>query len=392
MTWHRRPRWLPFLVLFGLLACRPDAPATLTPPEPLAAGPLPTFTATLPPPALPTSTPPPTPTPWPSDLNPLTGLPAAHPQFLSRRPVAIKITNFPRYVRPQSGLGHADLAFEYYIEEGLTRFIAIFYGDEAQRVGPVRSGRYFDAHVTRMFQAFLVFKYADRRVMDYLFHSELAPYLLVVENNECPPFALGQNTFDTYNNVFFDLVKFHQVCAAQSEATDAAPALRPFPFDPSPPAGQPGVRIYIRYSVDSYHVWDYDPAQGRYQRYQETTDMRDGRLESYAPLTDALDGRPIQADNVVVLFVQHTFANRFDKDDEVFHINLEGFGPAVLFRDGIAQEAYWRRTEMYQPLQITDAEGNPLPLRPGVSFYEVLGLSSRYWIAPEGWRFVFQFP
>ena len=75
--------------------------------------------------------------------------------------MAIKVANHPRYIRPQSGLTLADNVFEYYIEGGLTRFIAIFYGNSSEWVGPVRSGRYFDENIQRMYQAFLVFKFAD---------------------------------------------------------------------------------------------------------------------------------------------------------------------------------------------------------------------------------------
>ena len=103
----------------------------------------------------------------------------ADPQLLERRPIAIKITQYPRYVRPQLGLTLADVAFEYYIEDGLTRFIAVFYGNNSDMVGPVRSGRYFDEHVVRMYQAFFVFKYADPRVYDYYKKSDLERRLIV---------------------------------------------------------------------------------------------------------------------------------------------------------------------------------------------------------------------
>ena len=38
------------------------------------------------------------------------------PSLLERRPLAIKVANYPRYIRPQSGLTLADNIFEYYIE------------------------------------------------------------------------------------------------------------------------------------------------------------------------------------------------------------------------------------------------------------------------------------
>src|SRR5687767_1955906 len=83
--------------------------------------------------------------------NPLTGLAFADPSLAERRPMAIKITNSPDYVRPQSGLSLADVVYEYYIEWGDTRFIAVFYGNDAEQVGPVRSGRFFDEHILRMY-------------------------------------------------------------------------------------------------------------------------------------------------------------------------------------------------------------------------------------------------
>src|SRR5574341_981669 len=145
-----------------------DSPYSAAAPTPLSLptvnplAPTPTDTVILPE-SLPTEVTVPTITALTS-LNPLTGLPPSDPSLMERRPLAIKVANYPRYVRPQSGLTLADNVFEYYIEAGLTRFIAVFYGNDSEWVGPVRSGRYFDEHVQRMYHAYLVFKFADPRV------------------------------------------------------------------------------------------------------------------------------------------------------------------------------------------------------------------------------------
>ena len=119
-----------FLSLSVLLAaCGPTAPVT---------GPTPTETpvasAT---PQPPTATPSPQPSPtvlyppegygpsnFPSNVDPLTGMQAADPTLLDRRPLLIKVQNLPRNSRPQWGLSLADIVFEYYSEEGGTRFAA----------------------------------------------------------------------------------------------------------------------------------------------------------------------------------------------------------------------------------------------------------------------------
>jgi hypothetical protein len=328
-----------------------------------------------------------------TNTNPLTGLTAADPELLERRPIAVKITQFPRLVRPQSGLSLADVVYEYYIESGVTRFIAIFYGNDAEQVGPVRSGRFFDEHIARMYQAFFVFKYADPRVYDYYKDSDLKDYLVVPGNGACPPFVVGDTKRDTYNNIFFNTVKFKDCIARRKGVDNDRPPVRSSFFSTLPPlSDNQAERIYTRYSLDDYNYWQYMPEENRYQRYQEVDSLRQGKAPAYAPLTDALTGLPVMADNVVVLFVQHRFANKFDEEDEVYHIDMYGTGDAYVFRDGIAVEATWNRTQLDQPILLTSSLGAPIYLKPGVTFYQVIGATSESWREGTDWRFNWQAP
>src|SRR5215470_809427 len=72
---------------------------------------------------------------FPLGVDPLTGQVVADPASLNRRPMVVKISNAPPLVRPQAGIGAADLVFEHYAEGGLTRFSAVFYSDAPNRVG-----------------------------------------------------------------------------------------------------------------------------------------------------------------------------------------------------------------------------------------------------------------
>ncbi len=328
-----------------------------------------------------------------TNTNPLTGLTAADPTLLERRPIAVKITQFPRYVRPQSGLSLADVVYEYYIEDGLTRFIAIFYGNDAAMVGPVRSGRFFDEHIARMYQAFFVFKYADPRVYDYYTDSDLRNYLVVPGKGACPPFLVGPTTRDTYNNIFFNTVKFKDCIAKrQSVDNDRPPVRSGFFSNLAPRSDLIAERIYTQYSLDDYNYWRYLPKENRYQRYQEVDSQKKGKTASYAPLTDALTNQPIMADNVVVLFVQHRFANKFEEEDEVYHIDMYGSGDAYVFRDGIVVEATWNRVQLDQPILLTSSLGAPVYLKPGVTFYQVIGETSESRQEGTDWYFVWKNP
>src|SRR3989344_7583982 len=56
------------------------------------------------------------------------------------RPLGIMIENHEES-RPQSGLSQADVIYEAVAEGGISRFLAVFYCNSAEIVGPVRSAR-----------------------------------------------------------------------------------------------------------------------------------------------------------------------------------------------------------------------------------------------------------
>ena len=292
--------------------------------------------------------------------------------------MAIKVTNYPRYTRPNSGLSLADQVFEYYIEGGLTRFTAVFYSNDSEWVGPVRSGRFFDEHIARMYQAFLVFKFADKRVLDYFKTTDIAEYLVVPTIGSCPPYQLMQTrNIEAYNNNYFNTVLWND-CITKNDLPSDKPNLRSGFYSNDIPS-LPGVearKIFTYFSEYSYNYWDYIPETGQYQRYQEVDDIRAGKEESYALTIDNVNGLAVKASNVVVVFVYHEFANPFQEDDEVYHIDLTGSGEAYVFRDGLGFTAKWIRMNLDQPLVLTTEYGAPINLRPGVTFYEVIGTNS----------------
>jgi hypothetical protein len=340
------------------------------------------------------------------EINPLTGLPASDLALLNRRPMAIKISNYPRAIRPQYGLNLADVVFEYYIEWSETRFIAIFYGNDAKQIGPVRSGRYFDEHITRMYHAYYVFNFADPREYTYFLGGDLEKYMVVpgCDSCSCPPFFMHRVnpliSDSPHYQRYFDSTRFGE-CRSRKAADNIRQTLRNGFFSVTPPLDQLSVaRIFTHYSRCDYNYWEYDPNAGRYLRYQETSpdqlsepaqDCSD-TPETYAALTDALTRQQVAADNIVVIYVSHTFANQNEQDDEIYHIDLVDSGKAFVFRDGLGMPARWMRTDIDQPLLITTPSGSPIYLRPGRTFFEVIGETSTSWSDGLDWHFDFRTP
>jgi hypothetical protein len=328
----------------------------------------------------------------PSNHNPYTGLIPEDASRLERRPMAVKITNFPRRVRDyQYGLSHADVAYEYYIEDWLTRFTAVFYGQDAERVGPVRSGRYIDEHITRMYQSYLVFANADDRVETHLLESDLLQRMFVPTGLNCPPLCRDRSIND-YNNFFVDTAGMTEYTRKIGHENVRQPARSTY-FDFLPPTWPLEVdEVNIRYSLSSYHIWRYNPQRGLYERFSDAIDAPSPAEEIYQPHIDILTGEQVSAENVVVLVVDHNFKTERHRNAQVFDIVLLAEGQAYVFRNGRATPAIWQRDEMDQPIRLLSLNRSPLALAPGRTFYIVINPESSLEQEDNLVRFTFFIP
>ena len=326
---------------------------------------------------------------FPDYVNPLTGLTASNPLLLNRRPIVIKIPNYPHNVRPQSGISLADHVFELYLEAGLTRFAAVFYGNEAVKVGPIRSARISDEHLMRMYNAIFVFNGADKRTLEYYDEQNLNEDLFVVER-ECPPLCRDA-TIPTYNNLFGNTTLISNYITNNGTDNSRYDLATNYFYS----LGGHGVitasRIYVKYSYANYAYWEYDPIDHRYLRYQGSVDLVNGQEEVYTLLTDALTNQPIAADNVIILFVPHEFYYK-SSDTEMFKINMVDSGKAYVFRNGKGEEAVWQRTAENKPLSILLTDGSPYPLKPGVTFFQVIHTTSQFIQNGQTWTYIFERP
>ncbi|MCU0512549.1 MAG: DUF3048 domain-containing protein, partial [Anaerolineae bacterium] len=254
----------------------------------------------------PTATPPPlTATPAgatgadsnPPGINPLTGLPLADPAVLARRPILVKVSNSPALVRPQAGIGAADLVFEHYTEAGVTRFSALFYSTLPPRVGSIRSARLIDYELAPMYQALLAFAGGSIGVEKRIFGSAAVTEVLCADREDrarCaveaeviapsglvppsefadraykgvfygPPYYFRDEQIPVPHNLFVNLPALADLAARQGQ--QQAVDLRGLAFAPAAPAGAEGagLMLEVRYRTTLVE-WHYHPADGLYYR------------------------------------------------------------------------------------------------------------------------------
>ncbi|MCS7251640.1 MAG: DUF3048 domain-containing protein [Thermoflexus sp.] len=302
---------------------------------------------------------------FPPDVNPLTGLRVPNPIVLNRRPLAIKISNYPPVVRPQSGMDLADLVFEHYAEGGVTRFTAIYLGQDAELVGSVRSARLIDLEIPAMFKAILAYSGASVGVNARIRASDF------IERALSPDFGVGEPVFWRIprEGVAVEHTLFTSTRRLWEEATrrgiNQPQDLRGMIFSEQPPSsGQSVSTLTIPYRVEPVS-WRYDRGSQRWLRWIVGQ-----------PHMDALTGRQLSAANVVVVYAHHQTTDILEDRLGNYSIEIQiwGSGPVRIFRDGQMWEGQWQRFRREDMLRFVDAQGQPIPLKPGNTWFQMVPL------------------
>jgi hypothetical protein len=332
--------------------------------------------------ATPTSTPTlvPTPTKVPTiealptlspDVCPLTGEKVSDPNALERRPLAVKISNFPSAVRPHAGLSRADIVFEHLTEAGLTRFTAIFLCQEAEKIGCIRSARLIDLEIPAMYKAILIFSGVSPGLVPRFQNCDFSDRLLSPD----PLFRDPDSDDIIYrvpaegkayeNTLFTDTETLWQ--ATEKRGWNSRQDLSGMVFAEEPPdGGSPATYLSIVYHTKyATAEYQYDPDRQAYLRSVVGE-----------PHLDEITGEQIAVRNIVVLYANHVETDIIE--DELgahsIEIQLWGEGPAVILRDGQAYEVRWIRPQRLDILRYTDSEGRPFPLKPGNTWVQLVPL------------------
>jgi hypothetical protein len=340
----------------------------------------------VPPTATPSETPVPAygPDTYPDGVNPLTGQAVDDPAVLERRPLLIKVSNESEQVRPWSGLASADHVWEYQMEGfAQTRFTAVFYSQTPERVGSVRSARLIDVkELVDMYGGILVNSGASTNIhaggpprINELLRA--APWTNRVVNAD---FGFGPPYLVRIQGVPREgIASWHTLFAvpeaiwtwAAENGFDQKQPLEGLAFSPvTPEGGTQTVEAVVDYPGSGpKHTWRYNAETGRWESY--TNDVQDGDT-----LTPA--GEPLAFDNVVVLYAVHYEADFIeDEPNQLYAVGqeLQGEGDAVLLRDGMRYAVTWRREAPDQMMRFYDGAGNPIPFKPGTTWFNVVSIA-----------------
>lgn len=270
-----------------------------------------------------------------------------------QRAVMVSIENAPR-ARPQSGLSEASIVYEFLVEGGITRFLALYWSEIPDKIGPIRSLRPYLIHTAREYDPLLLhagaspagFKLLNEVQIEHLDQIFKGSYYWRSNERKTPhnlytaDFMVNDYLNDLTGWKYKPRFSFQQISFFSTGINkDRAE------------------KIVINYWGNYKVFFKYDSDQNNYKRFLNGFDH---------PHLDS-NGRQLKADNIIVQFVDT------DIKDEVgrLRMKLQGEGKALIFRNGVVVEGEWQKdgtgyTKFY------NNTGKRVNLNPGQTWIQVV--------------------
>lgn len=263
----------------------------------------------------------------------------------------VMVDNYAK-ARPQIGLDKADMVYEMVAEAGITRFMGVFYHHQVEKIGPIRSARYYFVQLAKGYDSPLAHAGGSEDSLNMLVSLKVKD-LDEIYN------AGGYFWRDKKRPMPHNLYSSTELLL--KGAKDKGYSLVPLPELPRGQEwkGEAGTSFSIDYSVDKYEYrvsWEY-------------ADKKYARLINGKPHIME-DQTAITADNVAVISAKTK--NIVKNKIVLSEVDIVGRGEALYFINGLMINGSWVKKSEASPLQLLDAGGQPMKFRQGNIWIQVV--------------------
>lgn len=257
---------------------------------------------------------------------------------------------------PQSGIGKADLLVEIPVEAGITRFMAFFYHNTPDTIGPVRSARHYAYDVIRAYDGIFAHCGGSPQAYDVIKSGEVKD----IDEMSCGDAFWRTEDRKAPHNLYTSYDKLSKKSAEKEFSTVSLTECPSFDFmteDDMAALTYGGVEeILIPYRFKSV-LFKWDGEEQRYQRYSASD-----------PSIDAIDDSAVMADNVAVLYVDY----KLIAEDDSGRLDMKiSSGDGVLVQYGNRINIHWT-CEAGKGFQFTNSDtSEAVKLIPGKTIIHI---------------------
>lgn len=271
-------------------------------------------------------------------------------------PYAVMVENHPD-ARPLSGPAKANVAYEFPVEGGITRYVLLFDASSTvDAIGPVRSARPYFVDVADAYRALYAHVGGSPDALTLIAGKQ--SFKNVDEMKNGPSFWRSTNRVAPHNAY----TKTDLLTALAQKKMWSAGSFRPWFYQDDAPLEKTATTTArgttngptITYG-GTYNVkWIYDRLTNTYVRNDGGAVQKDQ------------DGATVTAKNVIVI---QTDGRVLDDYGRLF-IRTTGKGTGTLYRDGISESILWRRADG-ETYRWEHVDGTDAVLNRGTTWVEV---------------------
>ena len=286
--------------------------------------------------------------------------------------------------RPQSGLSSADVVYEAVAEGGITRFLGVFYCQNAEEIGPVRSARTYFVNFLSEYGGFPLYGHVGGANTD-----GPADALGQIESygwagyNDLSEFAIGcpvycrleshngrdvatEHTVYTSSQKLWDYAKNKRKITTTNEDGEVWDAdFTQWLFKEDQPTKGSTQKVHIEFwpSMGSQFFvdWIYDPTTNSYKRNLANKSHVDRNSK-----------KQIAVKNVIGLFMIESSANDGYPDNVHLLYKDKGKGKASVFMDGKQINGTWEKDTRTDRMMIRDDKGNEIKFNRGGIWIQII--------------------
>lgn len=285
--------------------------------------------------------------------------------------------------RPQSGLSYADVIYEAVAEGGITRFLAVFYCQDAPQIGPIRSARTYFIDMVSQYGTYPLYAHVGganaagaANALGQLDDYGWSGY------NDLNQFSIGFPTFwRDYTRQGHTVATEHTMYSTTSKLWDFAATNRtitnttktgqwdsnftPYTFkDDAILAQRPSSQtIHLDFWQDPQYAvdWLYDKVHNIYKRNN-----------GGQPHIDIDTKKQLVAKNVIILLMQQSNADDGYANNEHLLYTDTGSGKALIFIDGKEIKGIWKKASRTARLLLYGSTGDLVQFDRGAIWFSIL--------------------
>lgn len=299
-----------------------------------------------------------------------------------RRPLGVMIENHTE-ARPQSGLTSADIIYEAVAEGGITRFLAIFYCQDAKYIGPIRSARIYFIDFLGEYGSYPLYAHVggantpgpadalgEIRKMGWNSYNDLDQFGIAFpyywQDYERLPNRATEHTMYSSTSKLWEFAKTKRgLSEVDEDGKKWNENFVSWKFKDDQPIKNPQISkisLYFWENQPEYRVeWVYDKTNNTFKRFH-----------SEKPHLDKNNNKPIETKNLVVAFMIESVAHDgYEKGQHLLY-KTTGQGKTIIFQDGQAIEGKWVKQDRFSRMRFYNKKGEEIAFNRGQIFIEII--------------------